>query len=292
MVDKPTPRKLNSERKYEGDKEEIKKTSDGGQNEPKQTPKKDKDATCFNCNKKGHYTNKFPDRKKSAEESDEEDHLRTLHATWEASMHVTTRVVQVHNAGEKNSKIGEDEVLLDNQADISIIHPRLLQHIKDSEDRVKDNGVGGLQLIVNKKGYLPDFFEVYTSADTKANVLSSAEVEDKYRITYIPKEAFVVHLVDRDIVFHHRGKLYVAKWEDVSAIYSTARELESLYTKAKVARAKVACEVLKNVRYPLLEEFIHLVEDGNIHELPGILRADIRRAFEIYGLPVEYVRGK
>jgi hypothetical protein len=41
-----------------------------------------------------------------------------------------------------------------------------------------------------------------------------------------------------------------------------------------------------------MEEFIHLVEDGNIHELPGISRADIRRAFEIYGLPVEYVRGK
>ena len=35
-----------------------------------------------------------------------------------------------------------------------------------------------------------------------------------------------------------------------------------------------------------------LVEDGNIHELPGVSRSDIRRAFEIYGLPVEYVRGK
>jgi hypothetical protein len=78
-------------------------------------------------------------------------------------MHVTTRVVQVHKAVEKNSKIGEDEILLDNQADISIIHPRLLQHVKDSEDRVKVNGVGGTQLIVNKKGYLPDFFGVYFS---------------------------------------------------------------------------------------------------------------------------------
>ncbi len=43
----------------------------------------------------------------------------------------------------------------------------------------------------------------------------------------------------------------------------------------EVARAKVAYELLKNVGYPSLKEFIHLVEDGNIHELPGISRDDI-----------------
>lgn len=46
---------------------------------------------------------------------------------------------------------------------------------------------------------------MYTSVDTKANVLSFSEVEDKYRITYIPQEAFNVHLDDRDIEFHHHG---------------------------------------------------------------------------------------
>jgi hypothetical protein len=92
--------------------------------------------------------------------------------------------VRVHNAVKKPKKIADDEVHLDNKADISIIHPRLLEHIKDSEERVKVNGVGGPQLVINKKGYLPDFFEVYTTAETKANVLSFAEVEDKYKITY------------------------------------------------------------------------------------------------------------
>jgi hypothetical protein len=68
--------------------------------------------------------------------------------------------------------------------------------------------------------------------------------------------------------------------------------MESLFTKAEVARAKVAYNLLKNAGYPSLEEFIHLVEGGNIHELPGISRADIIRAFEIYGLSMKYVRGK
>ena len=72
------------------------------------------------------------------------------------------------------------------------------------------NGVGGLQLTVDRKGYLDDFFDVYTSEHTKANVLSFSEVEDTYDITYIPRQAFVVHLPERDIVFKHRGKLYIA----------------------------------------------------------------------------------
>ncbi len=41
----------------------------------------------------------------------------------------------------------------------------------------------------------------------------------------------------------------MAKWEDVSAVYSTVCEMESLYTKAELAKAKVANEVLKNAGY-------------------------------------------
>jgi hypothetical protein len=163
-VDKPTPRKSNAGKKQEAEKDGEKKTSEGNQEVQKTTAKKDKDITCFNCQKKGHYANKCPDRKIAAKESDEEDHLRTLHATWEASVHVTTREVRVHNAVKKPKNIADDEVLLDNKADISIIHPRLLEHIKDSEERAKVNGVGELQLVINKKGCLPDFFEVYTTA--------------------------------------------------------------------------------------------------------------------------------
>ena len=35
-----------------------------------------------------------------------------------------------------------------------------------------------------------------------------------------------------------------------------------------------------------------LIEHGNIAGLPGITRDDIQRAYEMYGQPVAYVRGK
>jgi hypothetical protein len=56
-------------------------------------------------------------------------------------------------------------------------------------------------LIVNEKGVLDGFFPVYASEKTKANILSFADVEDLYDITYIRKRAFVVHMGDRDLVF-------------------------------------------------------------------------------------------
>ena len=34
------------------------------------------------------------------------------------------------------------------------------------------------------------------------------------------------------------------------------------------------------------------MEDGNIVGVPGITRADIMHAYELYGEPVAYVRGK
>ncbi len=93
------------------------------------------------------------------------------------------------------------EVLLDNQADISIMQPGLLRAFKPAKKKVHINGVGGLQLMVDRKGYLEDFFDVYASDHTKVNVLSFSEVEYMYDIMYVPHEAFIVHLPERDITF-------------------------------------------------------------------------------------------
>jgi hypothetical protein len=51
---------------------------------------------------------------------------------------------------------------------------------------------------VNKVGDLLSFFKVYASAETKANVLSFADVEDLYDITYVRQQAFVVHIQKRE----------------------------------------------------------------------------------------------
>jgi hypothetical protein len=66
-----------------------------------------------------------------------------------------------------------------------VIHPMLLEDVRQADRKIKVNGVGGVQLIVEQTGRLPEFFNVYASTQTKANVLSFAEVEEKYKITYL-----------------------------------------------------------------------------------------------------------
>jgi len=266
-------------------------TTDATRASNTKTGKRDlKDVECFKCGLYGHYAHKCPNKKKPSEEAlDADDEIHTLNATWEAATFCTH---QVNSAVDNSLKVQPNEVLIDNAADISIIKPHLLENLRNSEKEIKINGVGGLTLTVDKVGDLPNFFQVYSSEKTLANVLSFSDVEDKYPITYVPGESFIVHLPDRDIEFKKRGKLFVALWEEVVGILTTVQEAESFYSKAEVKRAKEAHALIRNSGYPSMNELIRLIEDGNILELPSISRADIKRAYDIYGLPVEYVRGK
>lgn len=170
---------------------------------------------------------------------------------------------------------------------MSVMHPSLLREIEPAKKSVCINGVGGHQFTVEREGYLDEFLKAYASNDTHTNVLSFSEVEDIYQITYIPCEAFIVHLPDRDIEFTRREKMYVADWEEVRSVFTT-----TVYTKAEELQAKRAYELLRASGYPSMAEAVHLVEDGNISGMPALTREDIRRAYDIYGSPPEFLHGK
>ncbi len=175
---------------------------------------------------------------------------------------------------------------------MSVFHPNLLRDVQKNTVKVRVNGLGGKQLELTDEGYLPEFFAVYASEHTAVNILSLADVEALCPITYTPCTSFTVHLPERDIVFTKRGKHYVADTTDVVQVYTTAKENEQLYTKSELKTAKEAYEFLRNSGYPSQEEAIHLIQDGNIFGLPHLTREDVQRAYDIYGVPPEYVRGK
>jgi hypothetical protein len=64
------------------------------------------------------------------------------------------------------------------------------------------NRVEGVQLIADSTGYLQDFFWVYASADTRANVLSFNDVEYLDKVMYEKGKGFTIYLPDRDLVFY------------------------------------------------------------------------------------------
>jgi hypothetical protein len=55
-------------------------------------------------------------------------------------------------------KFKSTEILLDNQLDVSILHPSTLCNIQPATSKVNINGVRGLQYTVRDTGYLDEFF--------------------------------------------------------------------------------------------------------------------------------------
>jgi hypothetical protein len=262
----------------------------------KKNPKDLLHIECFRCKEPGHYSSSkdcplHPSKQKAES--------RAVSSTWqeyEASMCTTVRIEEeemeehmVTNAVHIMQGLLPMELLLDNQANISILHPMLLNNIKKVKQKIKVKGVGGTQLIVDMVGHLAGFFEVYASEHTKANVLSFVNIEDLYKITYTHKDLLIVHMLDdKRIEFKQKDKLYVADWVK-GHTYATVQENESVYTKEEVRRAKEAYKLVKNSGYPSPNEMLHLLQ---IRGLPTLGSADLERAYRIYGVHPEYVRGQ
>jgi hypothetical protein len=239
----------------------------GPKNEPK-TDKPDEEARkpkdlshieCHRCHEMGHYANKCPQKK------EQQDAM--ANATWQEEQANMFHTIQANESIDEvtvdavvnvTQGLSPTEVLLNMAADISIIHPMLLRDIHSADKKIRVKGVGGMQLIVDKKGTLEGFFPVYASEATKANVLSFGAVEEAYDITYLRREAFVVHTAEKDIVFRRRDKLYVAEWYAEGIVDTTVQENEILYSKEEIRRAKLAHEFIKNSGYPSVGEAIRI----------------------------------
>jgi hypothetical protein len=94
------------------------------------------------------------------------------------------------------------EVCLDNGSQVSIVNLRLLiilrMHTKGFQCMSRTFGT-------DRVGYLEVFF---------CQLLSLSDIEDIYPVTYIQGKSFMVHMVDRDVIFTHRDKMFIADFLD------------------------------------------------------------------------------
>jgi hypothetical protein len=112
-------------------KHDRKQKAKGGKKGEKNGKKDVSEVECYNCGAIGNYANKCPQKNKQAD-SEAEEEERLGHVTWaDASTFSTYQVNSV-----SDNPFERTEVLLDNAADISIVHPSLLRNIMPAEEEI------------------------------------------------------------------------------------------------------------------------------------------------------------
>ena len=112
----------------------------------KQEPKGNKDMStveCYSCIV-GHYASKCLHRlekqqKKTADESEDDEDSRAGHVTWADNGNSIYTTYQVNSVNDQ--RFACTELILDNGADVSIMHPSLLRNIVQTDRAVMINGV-------------------------------------------------------------------------------------------------------------------------------------------------------
>ena len=271
-------RSKNNKGKKSGDRDDTAEQRRKNDTESKGSNRaqKKKPLICWSCGEPGHRMNECP------ASSDQEPENRKC----------TTTMLNAFTSGSEPFQWYE--VLLDNQADVSVVHPRLLTNVRPATRGCSVAGLSGHELELPNVGELDQFFTCKTADELRASVLCQADVEDIYDVTYKQGESFTVHLPNSDLTFYRRNKMYVADmrdWATAHANVTTVAEREAQYSKVEVARAREARDLVRNSGFDSERDAVSLVSDGNITGV-RLTPRDIRRAFDIYGKPFEAVRGK
>jgi hypothetical protein len=267
---------------------------------------------CWGCGETGHILRNCPEVGKSEGGDSKSGEVRmTIQQGYPDEDEMVKGLCEdsEHDSGDKVAYLSGSkstewyEVLLDNQANTSIIHPRLLSNIRREDCVAKVGGLSGHTVSIDLVGHLVGFFDVLAYHDVAASILCMADVEDMYDITYDAGTSITVHMDERDLVFRRRNKIYVADMRDwetypkevrASAMVTTVSQNESKLTKRELKGAQAAMDIIRIAGYPTQKEAIHLVEDGNLLGLK-VTAKDMRTAFEIYsdhGVTPAMAKGK
>ena len=99
---------------------------------PEPTRRDTSEVVCYGCGLTGHYSTRCPykmDKSKSKAESDDEDEESASgHVTWaDTRDYCTFTTYQVNSVSDNRFK--PTKILIDNQANVSIVHPDLARNI-------------------------------------------------------------------------------------------------------------------------------------------------------------------
>ena len=162
---------------------------------------------------------------------------------------------------------------------------------------VTNGGIARTSTIAYLKGY----GDVWYDKNSVANILSLAEVANKFRITFDTESGnkFILHKSDSSILFfkcENKGLYYHdVRWErnyvkDYTLV-STVGASKNNYTRRQILQADKVVRLYKMIALPSMEDFTSALTTRLVRNSP-ITTVDAKTTLEIYGPNVAALKGK
>lgn len=197
-----------------------------------------------------------------------------------------------------NANQMRDWILLDNQSSVSVFCNRhLVENIRNSNEGDMHLSTNGGILVTNQKADLPQWGEVWFNESAITNIISYAEMADRYRIIYDSgkEDAFIVHLSNDKAVRFNRlhNNLYVFKPSIKTQVQllNTVEENKTFFTQRQFERAKRARDLYHALGTPSVNDFKAMLRMNTIIGNP-VTTEDIVMAEQIFGTDIGRIKGK
>ena len=285
-----------------------------------------KDTACYCCGKKGHLSDKCPEKDKrkkedwaikkamlyvqseSEKETDEQDDDDSSQASTRSSKntsknwaHLSIRKESLLNKGESwATGMKKNSIILDNGSTLSLFaNPDMVENIRKSNTTLELATNAGISTS-NQIADVPGYGTVWFDEKAIANIFGLSDLKKKYRVTYDSdkEDAFIVHMengktvefkCNPDGLYHHEvSQDFVSK---ESHLISTVNENRMGYTQRQFDRAKTARELYHIVGAPTVENFKALLRMNAIKNCP-VTAEDVTISEKIFGTDMSTLKGK